>query len=271
MIGLNRSLAPVSARAWQRIEAEARDVLDVCLAARKLVDFEGPLGWEHSAVDLGRVEVLEGERGGDGVIRKRVVRPLVEIRVPFDLDRAALEEIDRGGVGVDLDPVRDAAREFAELEDRAIFEGYAAAEIPALLTDSEDAGLLMPKSGESFPNTLSEALGKLRQAGVSGPYALALGPEGHELVERAAPSGGYPLAKHVARLIDGPIIWAPTLRGGLVLSMRGGDFRIVCGRDASLGYIAHDERSVRLYLEESFTFILDGPEAVIPLLAEVHE
>ncbi|MGH7338600.1 MAG: encapsulin, partial [Myxococcota bacterium] len=55
MIGLNRDLAPISDRAWERIEQEARDVLRLHLAARRIVDFEGPLGWEYSAVDLGRV------------------------------------------------------------------------------------------------------------------------------------------------------------------------------------------------------------------------
>ena len=78
-----------------------------------------------------------------------------------------------------------------------------------------------------------------------------------------------PISSHSRK--DGPIVWAPALRGGLVASLRGGDFRLVCGRDASIGYAHHDESHVRLYLEESFTFVMDGPEAVIPLLPEIED
>ena len=52
MIELHRSLAPLSERAWERIESEAAALLRTRLAARRLVDFVGPLGWEHSAIDL---------------------------------------------------------------------------------------------------------------------------------------------------------------------------------------------------------------------------
>jgi uncharacterized linocin/CFP29 family protein len=72
--------------------------------------------------------------------------------------------------------------------------------------------------------------------------------------------------RHVQRLIDGPVLWAPALRGGVVLSQRGGDFRLICGRDAALGYLSHDEKHVRLFLEESFSAELTAPEASVALL-----
>jgi uncharacterized linocin/CFP29 family protein len=52
-----------------------------------------------------------------------------------------------------------------------------------------------------------------------------------------------------------------------VLSRRGGDFRLVCGRDAAIGYLGHDEKKVRLYLEESFSAEINTPEAAVPLVA----
>lgn len=266
MIGLNRSLAPVSERAWERIEGEARDVLQLHLAARRLVDFEGPLGWDHSAIDLGRVEPLEGTGPSGALVRKRVVRPLIELRVPFELDRQELERIDRGAASVDLDPLRDAARLFAAAEDTALFEGYADAGIPGLLTDAENEGVALPEDPVHLPDALSEALKQLRQSGVAGPYAVALGPETYAALDRTAGDGGYPVLRHVRRLIDRPVVWAPSLRGGVAVSLRGGDFKLVCGRDAAIGYLSHDEKSVRLYLEESFSAELNGPEATVPLL-----
>lgn len=51
------------------------------------------------------------------------------------------------------------------------------------------------------------------------------------------------------------------------MSLRGGAFKLVCGRDASIGYESHDEKTVQLYLEESFSAEFTGPEAVVPLAA----
>lgn len=265
MIGLHRDLAPMSEGAWERVETEARDVLKLHLAARRLLDFEGPLGWDHSAIDLGRVEPLEGIGPSGALVRRRSVRPLIELRVPFELDRQELERIDRGATSVDLDPLRDAARLFAAAEDTAIFEGYADADIPGLLTDAVNEGVALPEDPVHLPDAVSEALEQLRQAGVAGPYAVALGPAAYAALDRTAGDGGYPVLRHVQRLVD-RVVWAPSLRGGVVVSLRGGDFKLVCGRDAAIGYLSHDEKRIRLYLEESFSAELSGPEAVVPLL-----
>jgi uncharacterized linocin/CFP29 family protein len=262
---LNRKLAPISDEAWGRLEAEACEVLELHLAARRLVDFEGPLGWEHSAVDLGRVETLESE--GGALLRKRLVRPLVELRVPFAIEREELERVDRGASGIDLEPLREAARRFAALEDTAIFEGHAKADIPGLLTDAVNEGVALSDDHPQFPDAVSEALEQLRQAGVAGPYGMALGPDAYAALGRTTGDGGYPVLRHLQRLIDRPVVWAPSLRGGVVVSLRGGDFKLVCGRDIAIGYLHHDERKVQLYFEESFTVEMDGPEAAVPLLS----
>jgi uncharacterized linocin/CFP29 family protein len=264
VIELHRALAPLSEKAWARVEHEAREVLRARLAARRLVDFVGPLGWDHSAVDLGEVEPLEQDAANGAFLRLRRVRPLAELRVPFDLDRAQLDSIDRGAGRIDLDPLLAAAKAFAAAEDGVLFDGCPAAAIPGLVADSTQKAVALPHDPIELPNALTEALGQLRQAGVAGPYALALGPEPYAALE-AAGGGGYPVREHVRRLLCGPTVWAPTLRGGVLLSRRGGDFRLVCGRDAAVGYLGHDDRTVRLYLEESFSAQVDAPEAAVPL------
>jgi uncharacterized linocin/CFP29 family protein len=266
MIGLNRDLAPMSDAVWQRVEREARDVLKLQLAARRLVDFAGPLGWSHSAVDLGRVEPVSGFESSRAAFRRRVVRPLVELRVPFELERSELERIERGAASVDLDPLRDAAREFAAAEDSALFDGLPDAGIPGLIPDATHPGVALPDDPIELPGAVSEALEQLRQAGVGGPYGVALGPAAYAALARTVGPGGYPVMKHLQQLIDRPVVWAPSLRGGLAVSLRGGDFSMICGRDAAIGYLSHDDKQVSLYLEESFSAELNGPEAVVPLL-----
>ena len=51
---LLREHAPISDAVWALIDEEARERLTVALAARRLVDFSGPHGWEYSAANLGR-------------------------------------------------------------------------------------------------------------------------------------------------------------------------------------------------------------------------
>jgi len=46
MSRLHRELAPISERVWDEIEKEARRTLTNFLAARQLVDFSGPHGWD---------------------------------------------------------------------------------------------------------------------------------------------------------------------------------------------------------------------------------
>jgi uncharacterized linocin/CFP29 family protein len=38
------------------------------------------------------------------------------------------------------------------------------------------------------------------------------------------------------------------------------------GQDFSIGYLDHNSESVRLYIEESFTFWLLSPQAAVPLV-----
>ncbi len=76
---------------------------------------------------------------------------------------------------------------------------------------------------------------------------------------------GYPVLQHIQRLVDGDIVWAPAIAGGLLLTTRGGDFELDIGQDISIGYLSHSEAAVELYLQESFTFRLLTTEAAVAL------
>jgi uncharacterized linocin/CFP29 family protein len=89
----------------------------------------------------------------------------------------------------------------------------------------------------------------------------------HTRVLETTEHGGYPLLEHLRDILGGPIVWAPALSGGVVLSTRGGDFLFESGQDLSIGYESHDANSVQLYLEESFSFRVATREAAVPLPA----
>ena len=265
MNDLLRERAPLSSEAWSAIDEEARRTLKTLLAARRLVDFRGPLGWPAGSIETGRTEKLSPPLQEGVASRIRVVQPLTEIRVVFELSREELEAIGRGAQDPNLDPVRDAARAAAIAEDRAIFQGYAPAGIRGIFPAAADRSLSIPSSFDAYPDVVSEATHRLRSAGVGGPYGIALGPRCYAGLTRST-QRGYPIINHVRAMVDGPIVWAPAADGAVVLSLRGGDFELTVGQDFSIGYLDHTGTSVLLYLQESFTFRVLAPEAAVPLV-----
>ena len=111
---------------------------------------------------------------------------------------------------------------------------------------------------------MARAVSRLRLAGVEGPYALVLGQDAYTIASGGS-DDGYPVIEHLERLVDGGIVWAPGIAGGVVLSTRGGDFELEIGQDLSIGYQSHDEGSVTLYFQESMTFRALTAEAAVAL------
>ncbi len=263
---LYRELAPVSDGAWAQIEDEARQMLTSALAGRKLVDVGGPLGWETSSVSLGRAAAATARLVEGAGLKVRRLRPMAELRVPFEVARTELDAIPRGAVDPDLGPVAEAARIAARAEDTFIFNGFAEIGSPGLVGNVEDP-VMMPEDFdyEAFPDKVVEAMARLRLKGVEGPYAVALGPRCYEGVVSTTHAGGYPVLDHLRSFVDGPLVWAPALDGSLVLSLRGGDFQLTLGADFSIGYLDHDADRVRLYIEESLAFEVYEPAAAVPM------
>ena len=265
MNDLLRELAPISSAAWAEIDSEAKRTLKLTLAARRLVDFTGPLGWDAAAVSLGRSEPLKPGPAAGVEARLRQAQPLVELRVPFELSREELNAVARGAKDPDLDAVRHAARAAGLAEDRAVFHGYAKAGIRGLLEAAPGGAVSLSEDYEAYPSAVAEATNRLRAAGIDGPYGIALGPRCYAGLTKTT-KGGYPVIEHVRRLLDGPIVWAPGVDGAAVVSLRGGDTELVVGQDFSIGYLDHTADKVRLYLQESFTFRVLTPEAAVALV-----
>jgi uncharacterized linocin/CFP29 family protein len=263
MNNLHRELAPISDAAWAQIEEEAARTLKRYLAGRRVVDVHGPAGTALSAVGTGHLRTVAAP--GDGILaRQRVVKPLVELRVPFDLDRQAIDDVDRGAEDSDWQPVKDAAKQIAFAEDRAIFDGYSAADIGGIREWTSNPVMTLPAAVSDYPDAIARALSQLRLVGVNGPYSVLLGADAYTALAETS-DHGYPVLEHVRKLVKDDIIWAPAIEGAFVLSTRGGDFDLHLGQDTSIGYLSHTDSVVRLYLQESFTFLLLTAEAAVAM------
>ncbi len=263
MDNLHRELAPVSAEAWADLEDEARRTFRRHVAGRRIVDVAGPDGVQLSAVGTGHLQAIDAV--SDGVIaHARRAQSIVELRVPLTVDRQQVDDVLRGAKDADWQPVKDAARQLAFAEDRAIFEGYAAAGIAGLRASSSNRAVSLPTDVLGYPNAVAQAVTALRLAGVNGPYTLALSADAYTAVSETSDKG-YPIHEHIARIVDGEIIWAPAIDGAFLLSTRGGDFELHLGQDVAIGYLAHDTTTVQLYLQETLTFLVYTTEAVVTL------
>ena len=266
MNNLHRELAPISDAAWSQIEEETSRTTKRYLAGRRVVDVEGPGGIALSAIGTGHLRNVAAP--GAGILaRQREVKPMVELRVGFELDRQQIDDVERGADDSDWQPAKDAAKLLAFAEDRAIFEGYAAAGIGGIREGTSNPVLTLPPDVRAFPDVIAQALAQLRLEGVNGPYSVLLGADAYIALSESS-DHGYPVMRHIKELVDGEIVWALAISGAFVLTTRGGDFGLYIGEDVSIGYLGHDDKKVRLYLEESFTFLLLTTEASVALTAK---
>lgn len=255
-----RSSAPVAPGVWKDLEDDVRDALKQHMVGRRVVDFDGPRGLAHAALNLGTLEPREIAEGVTTGLRS--VLPLLEVRVPFEMPRAAFNARERGAPELDDDAALDAARRLAELEDRAIFYGLEAAGIRGMLSESSQPRIPMGNDVRSTMDAVARALLALDEAAVDGPYAVILGDTAYR---RLAAGTEYPPLRQLRELVRGEVLHSRVLKGALVVSMRGGDLTLCVGQDAAIGYAAHDAARVSLYLVESFTFVVSSPEVIVAL------
>jgi uncharacterized linocin/CFP29 family protein len=261
---LLREGAPITEAGWAELDQEARQRLEPGLAARKVVDFSGPHGWDYSASNLGRVEAVTAGAGVSAV-RRRVL-PLVELRAEFAISRRELADLERGAQDMDLAPLEDAARRIAVAENVAVFHGWEGAGIRGIAESCSHEAIVLDGDFNLYTRHTAEAVETLLKHNIKGPYALALGPDQYTGVIQTTEHGGYPLFDHLKKILaGGPIVWAPGVQGAVVSSLRGGDFLFESGQDLSIGYSHHDAETVSLYLEESFSFRVATPEAACRL------
>ncbi len=98
-----------------------------------------------------------------------------------------------------------------------------------------------------------------------GPTRSCLARTAYTLLLSETVDNGYPVLDHVKKLVKDEIIWAPAIDGAFVLTKRGGDFDLHIGQDVSIGYLSHTDSTVRLYLQETLTFLMLTSEAAVAL------
>lgn len=256
---LRKSLAPVSQEAWQEINETALDTLKSVLSARRFSDVDGPKGWDFASLSTGRLVVPKNQKGAVkyGVYQ---VLPLIEARVPFELDIWELDNVARGADDIDLSALEDAAREVAKFEESIVYEGFKEGNVKGLKQCNEYDTPAFPENPETVASAVAGVLAQFKANSIEGPYSLILNKEKWQMVNSHVK--GYPLRKQLESLLGGSIILAPFVKDTYMVSERGGDMKMVIGQDLSIGYESHTNKTVQLYFTESFTYHIMEPAAV---------
>lgn len=261
---LKRSVAPVTTEAWEEIDETAARVLKSQLTGRRIVEVDGPHGWQYGAVNTGRLHTAAEPGPNDVPWGQRVALPLVETRLPFQLDQMELDSVSRGVQDADLDALEGAARRIALFEETAVYNGFEEGGIRGIATAAAHPPVPLPENGRQIPATLARAVEMMTLAGIAGPFALILDRDQWAGLMQGG-AGGYPPQRIIRELNVEQLQMSPVVEGGLAVSLVPGYFQLTLGQDFSVGYAGHDAHTVELFLAESFTFRVLEPKAAVRL------
>jgi len=257
---LKRNLAPISEEMWQEIDDRAKEVISNYLSARRVVNVSGPYGLDKNVVTEGRLEVIDckEEDVSAGIYK---VKPLVESRVEFELDRWEMDNLERGAKDVDLGNLEEAAKKIALFEEEAIYEGFKNGMIEGLSKHSSQEKMTFGEDGDEILKEISKAVIRLNKVFTKKPYALVVGDEAFERLNQN--SKGYPLMKRVEDLIGMEVVYSHVVDGAFLIPYDHEDLEMTIGRDFSIGYQYNDNKKVKFFITESFTFRVLDPDIVI--------
>jgi len=260
---LRRNAAPLSEKVWKEVDNIAGSMFKQTVVARRIVDFDGPRGWNHVATQLGTFKPAKTPRSS-GKVRFLVpdVMLLTELRADFAIPWADIDIFERVGPTLESKSIEDAAREMALAEDALLF--YGSSTNPGLLSSHDTPRVALSdwsQQGRLVVDLLT-AVEKLDTLGIKGPYEAVLSPHHYYSYLRQTGEGGvYPAAKQLG-IVIAKVYNSPAIEGATLFSTRGGDLLITVGGDFTIGYRAHDETAVHLFCVETVAAQVLTPEAV---------
>lgn len=260
---LKRSLAPIPQEGWAAIDDRARQTLS---GSRRP---ESSWTWRGRSARISRPCPWDGwssrpSRWWEGVrFGLHKVQPLVEVRVPFELDVTEIDNVVRGAKDIDLAGLDQAAMRLAEFEECAVYYGSPQAAIQGLHDVAGHPPLAVCCQPEMIVERVTMAITAFRSPAVQGPYSMVVSPEIWSTLSGQV--RGFPErlpGKHAGRPHPGQPLRQGRLPGHLT---RGGDLKLTIGQDIAIGYASHTADKVGLFLTESFTFRVLDPLAVMRL------
>jgi uncharacterized linocin/CFP29 family protein len=266
---LNRSEADFPASIWERLDAAVVETARQKLVGRRFLPLDGPHGLGLKLVTR-RAEERCTPKGADGnggvCISVGGGLPVPLVYSEFDLGVRDVEAHVRFGQPFDVTPAIRAAARVAEQEERLIFFGEPAAQIPGLL--NAPGAAFSELSDWAHQNQAIEdlirAVTLLDKRGISGQYALALAPDLYNSLFHKYSDSDLLRIEHLRSLIREGLFKSSVLEPGTgVLLVNTGDVaRLVLGEDLKIAYRRIDGMFHRFMVVESLVVDVIRPEGI---------
>lgn len=256
---LKRELAPISQSVWDEIDNRAREVFESYLSARQIVSLKGPLGLNYTVVPEGRIGVNEEKDGVNYGLYK--VKPLVETRVEFELDKTELDNLERGALDLELDSLEEAVRKSALFEENAIYNSLENAQIKGLDEASKNDPIQLGESSSDIMEAVTDGMLKLKEAFVGDNYVLVVGPKIWKKINKL--SENYPLMRKLEETLGNKVMFSHVVDGALLLPVDHGDLEMTLGKDFSIGFDSVNGNKVKFFIMETFTFRVLDPAIIV--------
>ena len=254
-----RELAPLSAEGWNEIEKRAKEVLLSRLTARKVVNVQGPKGLDFTAVNEGRLTLLDDKNDVKAGIY--TLKPLTEARIRFTLNRWEIDNIVRGAKDIDFTNLDEAVEKLALFEENAIYNSYPAGAIKGLKESSAHKKLTLGETGTEILTSLTEGIMLLKKSYIHGPYSLVVGTKAWINLNKEVQ--GMPLLERVEKILGAKVVLSTSVEGAILVPYDNDNLELTIGADFSLGYESHDTKEITLFATESFTFRVLEPKAIV--------
>jgi uncharacterized linocin/CFP29 family protein len=264
---LNRNDTPFSQEFWQQLDQTVVQAAKSQLSGRRVLTVDGPYGLgfkAFSGLDKAVDEKLvEGASLSAG---SAVVLPLISST--FRLSARDIAAFDKSASPLDLSGAARAAIACARMEDRLVFMGSTALNLPGLFTSKQHRTRKLSgwdQIGTSVTDVLA-AVGELDAAGFTGPYALALSPAIYNMLFRRYPDGQSTELEHIRQIVTEGIFKVPAISSGGCLINTGRQFlSIVIGQDLTTGFVGPVGTEYEFIIFETLLPRLAVPEAVCTL------
>lgn len=258
---LKKDLAPLSEDAWEEIEERAADVIKTHLSTRKVFKVDGPKGLDYTVIPEGRLDIINSTENNDVKSGLYKVKPLVEARISFALDRWEMDNIARGAADIDLENLEEAAKKIALYEENAIYKGFADGQIQGLDNVVENEVIPFGDDASSIMKGIAQGILVLNEAYVEQPMTLVVGDEGWKKINMDV--CGEPLMSRIKKITGGDVVYSPVVDGAYLVPYDHDDLELTIGQDFAIGYEHHDSKIIQLFITESFTFRVLDPAIIV--------
>lgn len=271
---LQRDLAPLGPDEWAALDQTVVRTAQSVLVARRFINLVGPFGPGIEALPndflggggRGVVDLLGNEEGESLRIERRRFLALPLLYKDFWVHWRDLEASRQLGVPLDVGKAAAAAAATAQAEDRLVFDGEPALDLPGLRTIEGRQTLPMSdwgSMGRAFGDVV-EGVRVLTQAGFTGPYALAVSPRLYADLNRIFDDSGVLELEQVEKLARRGVYPTAVLPepSALLVDSGGQNLDLAVGLDLSTAYLESSNMNHLFRVVESLVLRIRRPGAV---------